>query len=135
MADDLLGRISLERPEPTIKINIRMADREVKLKRMPEFGSTEGDFQALGTLRKWHNYLINIWIPSQPDADDLQRLFIEVNWNLGHWLAVVYNAGIKDEEFLEMLKASGMTDIDPDAGRIVDVAELAAKKSDEETPS
>jgi hypothetical protein len=49
-------------------------EREVKLKRPSDFASPQG--QTIQGCDAWYSYMINDWIPGQPDAGELMALFI-----------------------------------------------------------
>lgn len=59
---------------------ISWKERKPKFKRLSEFG---------GNTEKQYVYLINDWIPSQVDSDQLMRLFIGLRFNPIAFLCVV----------------------------------------------
>jgi hypothetical protein len=92
-------------------IVIPYASRDPKMRRIADFGSIDGDWTAYSTFTKWKKYIVSVWIPSQPDSELLNRLFIECEWDTRSFLWVVQNAGL--EEDVDRVASSGMVDLDP----------------------
>jgi len=92
------------------EITIPYVERFPKIRMVTSFGKAETDHEAHRTFGKWHSWLLNVWIPSQPDRDDLRNLFIEVAWDTRKWLHAVETACLPplDEE---RVRASHLRDL------------------------
>lgn len=51
----------------------------------------------------WYSHLVNVWIPGQPDAQALMRLFIEVGFSPLIFVELVVKRALS-EKTLELLK-------------------------------
>ena len=54
-------------------------ERTTKLKPPKEFGGTP--YPNIQTCDRWYSYLINDWIPNQPDFSELMKLFVECDFD------------------------------------------------------
>lgn len=72
---------------------LKYEDRNPKPKKVSEFGSTDK------ANDDWYDYLINEWIPGQPDFKELMDLFIECGFNPFSFL-ILLNPTEKNLELL-----------------------------------
>lgn len=62
---------------------------------------------SFNTVNNFYDYIINEWIPAQPDYPELMRLFIGMRFNLLPWFFVVK---FKRNWMIELVKAMDKRD-------------------------